>query len=223
MFDQARVLNFLQDLGKNNNRVWFDEHRSEYQAVRQEWIQFTQYLLGEMGEVYQEFFENDPRKCIYRINRDTRFSKDKTPYKKNFGSYLVPGGKKSGNAGWYVHAEPGNCFLAAGVYAPESQNLRKIREYIAENHQELETLLNEKNITDNFVEGFREENMKLIRPPRGFDKEHPAIERLKLKHFIIIHNMSDKEFLNKNFAQKVVQQFQRLTPIVNYLNRAIAD
>jgi len=221
MFDQALVLDFLKRLAKNNNRAWFDEHRAEYQTARQEWIKFTEYLLGEMGSIYQDFYEQDPRKCIYRINRDTRFSKDKTPYKKNFGAYLVPAGKKSGNAGWYVHVEPGNCFLAAGIYAPESANLRKIREYIAENHEELETLLSAKILTDNFVEGFREEKMKLIRPPRGFDKDHPAIERLKLKHFIIIHNMTDKEFLNNNFDQKVVDRFNILRAVVEYLNRSL--
>ena len=219
MFDQPAILKFLSKLKGNNSKVWFDANRDEYQAVRTEWLKFTEYLMGELGEIYPVFFEMDPRKSMYRINRDARFSKNKAPYKTNLGSHFVPGGKNSGNAGFYVHAEPGNCFLAVGIYGPEPAHLKKIREYLLTHHQGLEKILKSKNLTENFVEGFRDSKLK--KGPRGFDHDHPAIELLKQKHFIIIHNFTDKEFLSKDFPKEVSRRFKLLGHVVKYLNTAL--
>ena len=219
MFNLKQILDFLKKLENNNNKPWFDENRDEYKAARLEWIRFAEHMLGELGDIYQEFFEMDPRKCIFRINRDVRFSKNKQPYKNNFGAHFVPGGKKSGNSGFYLHLEPGNCFLAVGIYHPESSELFRIRTYISEHYKKLETILNNPAITDNFVEGMRE--YKLKRQPRSFDKAHPAIELLKHKHFIVIHNFKDKEVLNKKFEQEASIRFHQLADFNQYLNTAL--
>ena len=221
MIDQSLILKFLTKLGQNNNKVWFDANRDEYQLARTEWLKCTEYLLGELGEINPVFFEQDPRKCIYRINRDARFSRNKSPYKKNFGAYFVPGGKKSGNAGFYAHVEPGNCFLAAGIYGPEPANLRKIRDYLLDHHLELEKIIMNKKITKNFVENFRD--FKLKKGPRGYDLEHPALEFLKQKNFIIIHNFTDQECLDSGFPKEVSRRFGLLQDVVGFLNKSLLD
>ena len=114
------IYDFLSKLKNHNKKVWFDEHKKEYQAARNLWLNFVQETLDHLILLDKEFIHLDPRKCIYRINRDIRFSKNKQPYKTNFGAFFVPGGKRTGNAGYYLHLEPGNSFIAAGIYMPES-------------------------------------------------------------------------------------------------------
>ena len=122
------ILDFLRQLEANNNKVWFDAHRSEYELARKEWLTFVEKLLGHLGDKDPEFFQTQPYKCIFRINRDVRFSKNKQPYKNNFGAFFVPGGKSSGNAGYYVHLEPGKCAIAGGLHHPEKEKLDRIRD-----------------------------------------------------------------------------------------------
>lgn len=219
MFQPKPILEFLSKLRDNNNKVWLDANRDEYQAVRAEWLKFTEYLLGELGDVYPNFYGQDPRKCIYRINRDVRFSHNKAPYKNNLGAYLIPAGKKSGNAGFYIRLEPGNSYLAAGLYGPSPIELKRVREYLLAHHQTLTNILEHPNITANFKSGLQD--FKLKTHPRGFDPTHPAIEFLRQKHFMIVQHLPDKIVLNKNFEQKVNQRFHYLADLVDYFNQAL--
>ena len=121
--DSKLILDFLRGLEAHNNKVWFDAHRKEYEAARTEWLGFVEQLLGHLGTKDERFFQTDPRKCIFRINRDVRFSKNKNPYKTNFGGYFAPKGKVPGQAGYYLHLEPGNCGIAGGMYYPAKPTL----------------------------------------------------------------------------------------------------
>ena len=219
MFQPKPILTFLDRLKDHNNRIWFEAHRDEYQQCRQSWIEFTQYLLGELGDIYPNFYEQDPRKCIYRINRDVRFSHNKSPYKTNLGAYLIPAGKKSGNAGFYIRLEPGNSYLAAGLYGPSPAELKRVREYLLTHYQKLSSLLEDSNIKPHFKTGLQDFRLKTH--PRGFDPNHPAIDFVRQRHFMMVKPLSDRTVLSKNFEQKVSQQFHSLADLVDYFNKAL--
>ncbi len=216
-FDLSPILKFLTKLEKNNNKPWFDENRAEYQQCRETWIQVSQYLLEYTSEIEPDFLAQDPRKCIFRINRDIRFSHNKKPYKNNFGIYLVPGGKKSPNSGYYLHLEPGNSFIAGGIHSPDSERLNLIREKISKHGDTFLKILNNKKFKQCF--GALNQEQRLKRPPRGFDKEHPYIELLKQKNFIIWEKVSDKEVLDKKFMDRVVDRFMVMDDFIKYLNQ----
>jgi len=221
MIDQKPALKFLKSLSQNNNKIWFDEHRDEYQAARLQWIDFVQLVLAELTDLNPEFFHLDPRKCIYRINRDVRFGKDKTPYKKNFGAFFVPGGKMSGRAGYYLHLEPGNCFIAGGMHCPENTKVHKIRESIANDKGVFAKIVENKKFQKSFDDGIR--GPKLKRPPRGYDAEHPHLEYLKLKGYIVLKNIPEKYYSDPSCIKESMKMFRTMQPFVDYLNGAIAD
>lgn len=211
----------FKNLSQNNNKPWFDENRDEYQAARLQWIELVQILLAELTELNPDFFHQDPRKCIYRINRDVRFGKDKTPYKKNFGAFFVPGGKMSGRAGYYCHLEPGNCFIAGGMHCPENEKVYRIRDTIANDKGQFAHIVEDKKFQKSFDDGIR--GPKLKRPPRGFDPEHPHLDYLKLKGYIVLKNIPDKAFSDTKFLQNTMKLFRTMQPFVDYLNAAIDE
>lgn len=218
MFNADLALDFLKKLAQNNNKTWFDEHRSEYQAARKEWLNFVQQLLIELIELNPEFVHLEPHKCIYRINRDVRFGKDKTPYKKNFGAFFVPGGKMSGRAGYYLHLEPGNCFLAGGMHCPDSTFVHQIRDTIANDRGTFRQIVEAKKFKADCGEIL---GPKLKRPPRGYDPEHPDLKYLKLKGYIVCINIPDKAYHQADFIPQTLKYFRTMQPLIDYLNAAI--
>ena len=160
-----------------------------------------------------------PKNCVFRINRDVRFSANKEPYKTNFGASFSKGGKKIACAGYYFHLEPGACFIGGGYWMPMAEDLNKIRQEIDYNFDEFKKITSEKKFIHNFSGLDTKE--KLVRPPKGYEKDNPALEYLKLKNFIVTASIKDDELLDDQLTRKVIAHFQAMKPLVDFLNRAI--
>ena len=210
------TLQFLKTLQKNNNRDWFNENKSIYIEAKDDVLLFVENLIEEIAKFDEEILKIDPKKALFRIYRDTRFSKDKTPYKTHFGVSLGMGkGKKI--SGYYLHIEPGKSFLAGGVYQPESSALKEIRKEISMNGKEFLAILEQKNFRNNF-RGLSVES-KLQRVPNGFEKDDPMAEFLKLKNFIVSHPISDEQVVDKNAAKNFAKILQSIKPLNDYLEK----
>lgn len=210
------VFNFLKQLKSNNNKEWFDSHKEKYLIAKEE---FENYITEIIGGIRKFDKKIDPtmnaRQCTFRIYKDVRFSKDKTPYKNNMGASINPGGKKSVTAGYYFHCEPGNNFLAGGVWMPEPDMLQAIRQEIDYNVKPLLKIMSAPAFKK-FFKGFDKED-QLKSAPKRYDKEHPQIEILKNRHFIVSHKLSDKELTD---PKKVLEIFKAMYPLMEYLRVA---
>ena len=214
------ILHFLAELEQHNNKEWMDEHRDWYQQAKDEFLGLVRYLLGEMTVVDEGLLGLQPKDCIFRINRDIRFSKDKSPYKNNFGVFMAEGGKKSPNAGYYLHIQPGDeSFIGGGMYHPDSETLAKVRQEIDYNAAELKKITDKEDFKQYFgaIQGD-----KLKRAPKGYDPSHPNIELLKLKDFVVMHKLTDNELQSEDFKDKAVDMFRAMEPFVHYLNVSIS-
>lgn len=219
--DFAPITKFLKDIAKNNDRVWFEKHKPTYLACKQQFEDFVTVLLAEMTKFDERLAGLNPKKLPLRIYRDIRFSKDKRPYKTNMSAGFSPNGKMEQEAGYYLHIEPGNkSMIAGGLYMPDASNLAKIRQEIDYNAAVLRKILNSKTFKTNF-DGLSEEN-KLKTMPKGYPKDHPDIELLKLKSFAVIHHFTDKEVLDKKFLKSVVSVAKTIKPLNDFLTEAIA-
>lgn len=212
---QSSTLQFLRTLEKNNNREWFNENKTTYQEAQQDVISFVEKLIEEMVVFDEEIGKADAKKSLFRIYRDTRFSKDKSPYKTNFGASLGMG-KGSQKAGYYLHIEPGKSFLAGGVYMPESSVLKEIRKEISAFGEEFLTIV-EKDEFRNYFRGLSVED-KLKKVPQGFEKDDKMAEFLKLKHYIVTHPVSDEQLLNENAAKEFAKIYKAMKPLNDFLN-----
>jgi uncharacterized protein (TIGR02453 family) len=216
---QAETLAFLKKLDKNNHKEWFDKNRNEYEAAKKNILEFTQQLLQEMIAFEPALQGIAAKDCVFRIFRDVRFSKNKAPYKNNFGCYIAPGGKKSTKAGYYVHIQPnGQSFLAGGMYMPEANVLNNIRQEIDYNTAEFKKIIESKNFKKTFgnIQGEQLKN-----PPKGYDKDHPEIALLKFKSYTAWHKLSDEQVIDKKYLKTCIQVFKELQPFNQFLNRAV--
>lgn len=216
---QPNTLKFLKSLKKNNNKEWMDNHRADYEYARADFISFVNEMISGLSAVDDSLKSLDAKKCIFRINRDIRFSKDKRPYKNNFAAYFNKNGKKGPGAGYYVHIEPGDSFIAAGVWMPESDELNKIRQEIDYNLEEWESLLNSKSFKKHFNAQLDRSDC-LSRPPKGYEEDNPAIQYLKLKSFIVRKNIPDGDLSGKKFKTDLISAFSTVKPLVDFINRA---
>ncbi len=212
------VLDFLFELRQNNNREWFDLNRKRYQAVKAE----TEAFIDSLIEGINDFDELGPlsaKQCMFRLFRDTRFSKDKTPYKNNFGGYICVGGRKAGNAGYYLHIQPGESFIGGGLYMPDSKRLAKIRAAIADDASRFHAI----NADPNFQSWYGNFTGPTVKSaPRGYKKDHPEIELLRLKSFTGTKAVTDAEVTAPAFRAQVLEGFQALTPLIKLMNRVTA-
>ena len=211
---QSSTLQFLRTLEKNNNRDWFNENKTTYQEAQQDVISFVEKLIEEMVVFDEEIGKADAKKSLFRIYRDTRFSKDKSPYKTNFGASLGMG-KGSQKAGYYLHIEPGKSFLAGGIYMPESSVLKEIRKEISAFGEEFLAIV-EKDEFRNYFRGLSVED-KLKKVPQGFKKDDKMAEYLKLKHFIVTHPISDEQLLSENAVKEFAKIFKAMKPLNDFL------
>jgi uncharacterized protein (TIGR02453 family) len=219
MIEQS-TLDFLKKLSKNNNKVWFDKNREAYLKAKQNIEEFTTKLINEIAKFHPEIGTLNPKKCVFRIFRDVRFSKDKSPYKSNMGAYISEGGKAGVKAGYYLHIQPnGKSMLAGGMYHPESKVLNAIRQEIDYNTKEFKSIIQKKSFKNTFGE-LQGEKLKTV--PKGYDKEHPEIELLKFKSYIVWQQIDDKALTQKDFLKKTTATFKELYPFNNFLNRAIS-
>lgn len=220
MNKNIEILEFLSELSKNNSKEWFDKNRIRYQELRESFIDQTAEMIKEISIFDGRVRFENPRKSIFRINRDIRFSKNKSPYKTNFGAFIVPEGKKSGNAGYYFHLEPDNCFVAGGIYRPQASELKKIRWAIFENTEEYIKIIENKEFKNTFGEIVGD---KLKNPPRGFDKNFEHIDLLKYKDFTMIKHLKKKELASKNFISEMGRYFSKMFEYNQFLNKAIKE
>ena len=211
---QSTTLQFLRNLEKNNNREWFNENKTLYQEAQQDVISFVEKLIEEMADFDEEMGKLEAKKSVFRIYRDTRFSKDKTPYKTNFGAGLGMG-KGNKISGYYLHIEPGKSFLAGGVYKPEPSVLKTIRQEISAFGDEFKAIL-EQDEFRNYFRGLSVED-KLKKVPQGFEKDDKMAEYLKLKHFIVTHPVSDEQLLSENAVKEFTKIFKAMKPLNDFL------
>ncbi|WP_321348153.1 DUF2461 domain-containing protein [uncultured Draconibacterium sp.] len=214
-----KVLGFLKQLAENNNREWFNDNRKWYEESKEKVIFLTDVLINEIGEFDPAVRGLLPKDCVFRIFRDVRFSKDKRPYKTNFGSFICKGGRKSMNPGYYFHLEPGGCFVAGGIYMPPSPVLKSIRNYVANHGDELLDIINEPDFKKEFPEMF-DDKLKLA--PKGFAKDHEHIELLKYKSFIYSKTLGENEVTGDNYIKQLVKFYEQLYPLNVYLYEALA-
>ena len=218
---QQATINFLKSLKKNNKKEWFDKNRKAYEAARADFEGFIQSAIDQHSKNDTDLKELEARKCIFRINRDIRFSKDKSPYKTNFGASMDKGGRKSGFAGYYFQLEPGKSFLAGDLWMPEPEKLKKVRQEIDYCFDEFDEIISSRKFKSWFGELYEGEDIKLSRVPQGFEKDNPASEFLKLKSWLVIHDLTDKEVTAKNLLKTTVDAFVTMQPFIKFLNRAI--
>jgi uncharacterized protein (TIGR02453 family) len=219
-----KTLQFLVKLKKNNSREWFNSHRDDYENAKDNFIELVNKILAEVGKLDQDLSVLTYKDCIFRINRDVRFSKNKDPYKTNMAAYFVKGGKKSWLAGYYFHCEPGGkSFIGGGLYGGEPDQIKKVRQEIDYNWTEFKSILENKAFKKTFGDLSREEGMSLVREPKGYDKDNPAIDYIKLKNFIVSVPVSDEELTTPQLAKKIVTSFATMQPLLQFLNRAMED
>lgn len=219
-----KTLQFLTKLKKNNSREWFNEHRKEYDSAKENFIELVNQILSQAGQFDQDIAVLTYKDCIFRINRDVRFSKNKDPYKNNMAAYFVKGGKKSWLAGYYFHCEPGGkSFIGGGLYGGEPDQIKKVRQEIDYNWEAFKGILNNKTFKKTFGDLSREEGMSLIREPKGYEKDNPAIDYIKLKNFIVSVPVTDEELTDQKLVKKIITFFATMQPLLHFLNRAMED
>jgi uncharacterized protein (TIGR02453 family) len=215
------TLSFLKSLKKNNNKPWFDNNRDKYSAAKNNFEEFVASLLQKFSAVDEDLEELVVKDCCFRINRDIRFSKNKTPYKVNLSASFNRGGKKSIFAGYYFHLQPGgNSFVGGGLWRPEPNELKKLRQEIDYCLPEFKKIITASSFKKNYGELEREENQVLVNVPKGYDKENPAAEFLKMKSFVATKNLSDEEVLSPNLEKEIIKSFKALMPLVKFINRS---
>ncbi|MGO4818187.1 DUF2461 domain-containing protein [Flavobacterium sp. W22_SRS_FP1] len=214
-------LQFIEDLKNNNNRDWFLDNKKKYDVFKKDYHQLVADFLDAMKPLDPSLEMLEVKNCTFRINRDIRFSKDKSPYKSHLGVWLSSGTKGQNRAGYYVHIEKGASFIAGGFYAPEAEDLKKIRKEIAYFYEDLEEILNEKNFKKEFGDFDRNEKSILKNGPKGYEKDHPAIETLKLKSFETSQPFDISEVAKKDFVSKMSKKLILLKPLNEFINRAL--
>lgn len=212
------LFQFLSDLKANNSKEWFNANKPTFEKVNKEFKDLTNKLIVSIGEFDNEIARLTPKDCIFRIYRDVRFSHDKSPFKPNFGAFLVPGGKKNPRAGYYLHLENDASFLAGGIYMPPADVLKKVRQEIFYNSAEFLEIIQNKN----FVKYFKEiEGEKLVKAPKDFPKDFKHIDLLKFKSYIVVHNIPNQNLFETNMFKKSIEIFKEMKNLNSFLNKAM--
>ena len=216
MVIQKDTLAFLTDLSTNNNREWFNNHKGRYTTAHDNMIAFADELLAAMNT--HDTIENvSGKNSLHRIYKDVRFSKDKTPYNNHWGGSFKRATNKL-RGGYYFHIAPGHSFLGGGFWGPNPDDMRKIRQDIDYNYPDWQKLLHGKTLVDTFGKLTGEQ---LSSAPRGYAKDHPAIELLRYKQFLLRHPFTDEDVLSQNFVQQVNSVFKKMRPFLNFMSEVL--
>lgn len=218
---EIATMKFLRDLSENNQRKWFTLHRERYQDARANFVSFFSEVSYEISLLDNYLINTKSETHIFRINRDIRFSRNKTPYKKHLAAFLSPWWKKNDDAaaGYYIHIEPWNSFIGWGCYRPNSEFLWKIRKKISDNPNSLKSILNDNKFKK--IYPYINDDQKLKTTPRWYLRDHPEIELLRHKNFTSSTYLTDEEVLSKDFQKKVIKKLHLLTPLCNWFNEII--
>lgn len=212
---------FLETLKENNNREWFTENKAWYERARMDFEGLVAEIIKNLAAFEPEIGHINPKKCIFRIYRDTRFSADKTPYKTNFGAVFQSNFKEKAS-GYYLHLSPEECFLSCGFYMPQSEQLKKIRKGIYDDFEMFQEIMNEKQFKKEIGDLNRDDNM-LQRIPNGFDKNHPAAEYMKLKHFYVMKAVKKEQVLSEDFASYATKIYKIMKPLSEFLDDLVTE
>ncbi|MBG0782443.1 MAG: DUF2461 domain-containing protein [Bacteroidales bacterium] len=215
-----KIIPFLNELAQHNHKSWFDENRNSYQEARAELLDFVENLLKQLSKANPWMLALKPNTCLFRINRDVRFSKNKNPYKTHAGIYMAPGGRNSGNAGFYIHIEPSKSFIGGGVYGPEPNVLKAIRREIYFNAAAFKQIVLNEGFQKTFGQLMDE---RLKRPPKGFPADFPDMEWLKYKHFVVSHSISNEDIGFDKLLNISVKVCGQMNPFIDFLNHAILN
>lgn len=215
-----QYIKFIKAIKKNNHKDWMDANREWYHQVREDLINDIEEMLTAVSKTDARFKKLNPKDCMFRINRDIRFSNDKRPYKENLAMYFSLLGKKSSGPGYYLHIEPGKSFFACGCWMPPSDILNKIREEVDYNSSDFLKIINDKNFKKQFgtIEGD-----KVKTAPKGYDKDHAMIAYLKLKSFIVSSPISDKEISDGSFKTTMLLLIKNARPFHDFLLTAVHE
>lgn len=215
------ILKFLKDLARHNDREWFEKNKSRYLEAKLGFEEVVAKVLDELVKFDAGLAGLNAKKLPFRIYRDVRFSKDKRPYKTNMGAGFSPNGRLVQEPGYYLHFEPGDkSFIAGGIYQPDAANLLKIRQEIDYNTKDLKKILTTRRFRTLF--GDFDDFDKLKTAPKGYSRDHPEIEWLKLKSFIVSKSYTDKELADKKFESKVAAVCREIKPLNDFIREAIA-
>jgi uncharacterized protein (TIGR02453 family) len=214
------VMKFLADLAQNNTREWMQEHKKHYEEARKSFIDFVSLVLHDMQKVDPDLMGLSAKDCIFRINRDVRFSKNKSPYKINFSAYFALGGKKSFSGGYYFHVQPGQSFIGGGIYQPMPDMLAKIRQEIDYSPHIIHGIISNEEFKSYFGEIKGE---KLKTSPKGYSSDHVDIELLRFKSFIVSKGIDDGKVSSKDFQSEIVKGFTIMKPFKDFLTTSISQ
>ena len=214
------VIDFLQALGRNNNREWFNDHRELYEECRDKVLFITELMINEIRKFDSGIPPADPKDCLFRIYRDVRFSPDKSPYKTHFGSFIAIGGRKSRNAGYYLHIEPGGSFFSGGIYMPEPEVLRALRTAIYEQADTFLEIIQAPEFTQYFT---HIDGEKLKTNPKGFSPEFEHIDLLKYKSYAFSYEKDVSNLTSVEYIHTATEVFKALYPANRFLNEALEN
>ncbi|PID99046.1 TIGR02453 family protein [Candidatus Saccharibacteria bacterium] len=214
----STIYRFLIDLHANNNREWFNANKQRYLEARDLFETFVDQIIQGLKAIDDTIEVENAKECVFRIYRDTRFSKNKLPYKDNFGAFITRGGRKSPFAGYYVNIEPSGSFVGGGIYHPDSRILHAVRQHIFEHPEAFLNILNDKNFKDLFPEIYGD---RLKMAPKGFPKDFSEIELLKYKDYAVMQNLDDDFFLQDDAVKQVLKTFEIQKPFIDFLNEPI--
>jgi len=214
------ILEFLNALEVNNNRNWFKSNEDGFRLARTEFENFIEEMISVLRKIDEDVVNVNAKDCIFRIYKDVRFSKDKNPYKTNFGAFIAGGGRKSKYAGYYIHIEPGKSFVGGGIYMPEPEILKKIRVQIFHNANALKKILTGSDF-EKYFNGIYGEKLKTV--PKGFPKDFKDIDLLKHKHYAVVHEVKDSFWNSKNLKENLLGIFKIQYPFNLFLNKAIEN
>jgi uncharacterized protein (TIGR02453 family) len=214
------ILQFLKELDANNQRDWFEANRSRYEKTRKDFLALTAWLIDEIRKFDNEVPSLQPKDCMFRIFRDVRFSNDKRPFKTNYGSYIARGGRKSGYAGYYLHVQPGEYFLAGGLYMPPPEHLQAIRQEIYYHPEGYIGIINKEPFKSTFDQHYFD---SLKTAPKGYPRDWEHLDLIKNRSYGFGHHLKEEELFSTDFPSKCIQYFKIIFPLNSFLNRAIDE
>ena len=214
------TLKFLKDIKKNNNRPWFEAHRLQFESAKADILLLVEKLIPRIATFDTPIANLAAKECVFRINRDVRFSKDKSPYKSNMACYFNKAGKKGNGAGYYLHLEPGKSFAGGGIWMPTPPDLARIRQEIDYGFDDWKKIIAGSAFKKQFPKGIDDTDI-LTRPPKGYDEHNPAIGLIKMKSFVVRRQFSDAEVQSSSFVKEVVKTFLAMHPLVAFINKAV--
>ncbi|MEA4935234.1 MAG: DUF2461 domain-containing protein [Paludibacter sp.] len=218
----TNILAFLRELKDNNNREWFAENKERYESTRKDFERISNALILKVSKFDDDIKHVTTKDCVFRIYRDTRFSHDKTPYKTHYGVFIAAGGgRKSVRGGYYFHLEPENCFIATGVWCPPPEILKALRQSVYDNIDEFKEITTRPDFSRYFNAFYQDDKLKTA--PKGFPKDFPDIDLLKLKHYMVEYKLNESFLTQNDFVGKVAEIFKAAHPLNVFLNYTVDE